>query len=139
MKRILLAMALTLVAVPAFAQHPCDVVPTSKVNYFVNDPIVLGECTTGTDTNGNPAGITEITYYREGVSVLVVQPSAFGTPSATGERYTESTFKETNAGQVNYAVSFRNAQGETAHIPFPALSLSLAPSIPSAPIKLRSK
>jgi hypothetical protein len=140
MKKLPVLIAVALLALfvgRADAQTaPCDLPTATSGTFVVNTPMTFAVCSNSTDQNGAPTVITGWALY-DGATRTTPTMVADTVVSATGFRqYTLASTSPATAGVHTYTMAELNSIGEgTRSAPF-VLTVSLAPTAPSAPIKL---
>lgn len=134
---VILAVAMFVIPKVAMAQtHPCDLPTASSGTILVNSPMTVQVCHNSTDTNGAPAVILSWAFY-DGATRTVPIMTVDAVASTTGYHlYTFTTVSPLTAGVHTYTMAALDGVGEgTRSAPF-ALTVTLAPTVPTAPIKL---
>lgn len=131
---------LLLLATPAFAQtHYCDATQPTSGTGVAGQTLTISECSDNKDTNGNATVITGGFLYDNGVkTAITLTPGSVSTVSGK-QLYTATYTVPATAGLRTLQTSFQNASGESAKGNSFALTVSLPPSVATAPSGLTVK
>lgn len=139
MKKFLFLIAFLFIAQLVSAQtHPCDVTPPTSGTGVAGQPMILGHCHVGTDTNNNP--ITGFAVYDNTVRTLVAISSWVKSATANAQGrfyYTYLTTVPATGGLHTFQTAAMSGTAESVKSnPF-ALTVSLPQTAPVAPTNLR--
>lgn len=133
MKRVLYTViAWLLVAQAAHAQgHPCDLpTPAPLTSVTAGQTFTLGACTPDPASGAN--ALTSVRVYRNGALVSAAVVTIGATANAEGLRFVSHARAEATPGTYTYEFEPVNAQGPGPKLSFVAVSVTPAPTLPSA-------